>query len=403
MSTKHDYSTLFYYSPLPKWVYDLKTYKILDVNQAAIDVYGYNKEEFLKLTIKDLRPEEEIPKLKAALEKVDALQGNIHFGVFTHKKKNGTEIRVDVNGHKVAFQGKDCIMVVCQDTTDKEEYLLKLQESERRLKSASEIAKIGYWKFDVVSNSLFWSDKVYEIWEVEKEGFKISFEYFYNSIHPDDIAIFEREHEAAISGLTELNFIHRIVLTNGTVKWVRQMGRLNKNQDGTPLSFEGTVQDITSQKKEEQHLKLLESVITNTNDAVLITEAEPQDKPGPRIVYVNEAFTRMTGYTADEVIGKTPRLLQGPKTDKKELMRLGKALRKWKPCEATLVNYKKSGEAFWINFSMTPVADEKGWYTHWIAVERDVTAAKNEQLQKELLNKISVVFSEANLKCSLEQ
>src|SRR5690606_10969288 len=89
--------------------------------------------------------------------------------------------------------------------------------------------------------------------------------------------------------------------------------------------------------------------------------------------------------------------------DKKELMRLGKALRNWEPCEATLVNYKKNGEPFWINFSMTPVADEKGWYTHWIAVERDVTAAKNEQLQKELLNKISVVFSEATLKCSLEQ
>src|SRR5690606_3217945 len=151
------------------------------------------------------------------------------------------------------------------------------------------------------------------------------------------------------------------------------------------------------------HLKLLQSVVTNTNDAILITEAEPQDEPGPKIVYVNDAFTRMTGYTAEEVIGQSPRLLQGPKTDKKELMRLGKALRNWEPCEATLVNYKKNGEPFWINFSMTPVADEKGWYNHWIAVERDVTAAKNEQLQKELLNKISVVFSEATLKCSLEQ
>src|SRR5690606_32809371 len=216
----------------------------------------------------------------------------------------------------------------------------------------------------------------------EKDGFKISFEYFYNSIHPDDIAIFEREHEAAISGLTELNFIHRIVLTNGTVKWVRQMGRLNKNQDGTPLSFEGTVQDITSQKREEQHLKLLESVITHTSDAVLITEAEPQDKPGPKIVYVNEAFTRMTGYAADEVIGKTPRLLQGRQPDRKDMMGLGKALRNWEPCEATLVNYKKNGGAFCINFAMTRIASEKGWYAHWIAVERDVTAAKNEQLQK---------------------
>jgi PAS domain S-box-containing protein len=66
----------------------------------------------------------------------------------------------------------------------------------------------------------------------------------------------------------------------------------------------------TKQKKEEERLKLLESVITNTNDAVIITEAEPFDLPGPRIIYVNEAFTKMTGYT-EEVIGSTPRISTG--------------------------------------------------------------------------------------------
>lgn len=133
------------------------------------------------------------------------------------------------------------------------------------------------------------------------------------------------------------------------------------------------IRDISKQKREEQHLKLLESVITHTNDAILITEAEPQDEPGPRIIYVNEAFTKMTGYSAEEVIGKSPRILQGPKTDRKELKRLGEALRKWEPCEVTVINYKKNGDEFWINFSVSPVADEKGWYTHWISIERDVT------------------------------
>src|SRR5690606_5107526 len=113
--------------------------------------------------------------------------------------------------------------------------------------------------------------------------------------------------------------------------------------------------DITAQKEEEQKLKLLESVITNTNDAVMITEAEPFDEPGPRIIYVNEAFTKMTGYTSKEVIGKTPRILQGPNSDRTELARLGKALRNWESCEITVVNYKKNGEEFWINMSVTPV------------------------------------------------
>ncbi|MEQ9310371.1 MAG: PAS domain S-box protein [Balneolaceae bacterium] len=152
--------------------------------------------------------------------------------------------------------------------------------------------------------------------------------------------------------------------------------------------------DVTEKVEENHHLKLLQSVITNTKDAVLITEAEPFDEPGPRIIYVNEAFTEMTGYTAEEVIGKTPRILQGPNSNYEELARLGKKMRNWESCEATTINYKKNGEEFWINFKLTPVADETGWYTHWISIERDVTEEKNKELEKELLAQISLIFNE---------
>ena len=154
--------------------------------------------------------------------------------------------------------------------------------------------------------------------------------------------------------------------------------------------------DITEQKKEEHQLKLLNSVVTNTTDAVLITEAEPFDEPGPRIIYVNDAFTKMTGYTADEVIGKSPRFLQGPNSNKKELAKLGTALRNRETYEITTINYKKNGEEFWINFTVTPVADEKGCYTHSIAIERDVTEQKNKELEQELLAKISINFNAEN-------
>src|SRR6056297_2885962 len=150
--------------------------------------------------------------------------------------------------------------------------------------------------------------------------------------------------------------------------------------------------NITAQRNEKTHLKLLESVITNTNDAVLITEAEPLDEPGPKIIFVNEAFTKMTGYSSKEVIGKTPRLLQGPNSDRKELAKLGRSLRKWEPCEITTINYKKTGEEFWINFTVCPVANDQGWYTHWIAIERDVTEQKNKELDAKLFTRISEDF-----------
>ncbi|WP_162276962.1 PAS domain S-box protein [Mucilaginibacter pedocola] len=154
------------------------------------------------------------------------------------------------------------------------------------------------------------------------------------------------------------------------------------------------IRDITQRKKEEKHLKLLESVITNTSDSILVTEAEPFDEPGPRIIYVNEAFTKMTGYTPEEVIGQTPRMFQGPKTKRAELDRLKASMQKWEPCEISTINYKKNGDEFWVNISIVPVANDKGWYTHWVAVERDISKKKNEDLQKELLAETSLIFSE---------
>jgi PAS domain S-box-containing protein len=124
--------------------------------------------------------------------------------------------------------------------------------------------------------------------------------------------------------------------------------------------------DAKDKIEEEQRLKLHEKVINSTSDSILITEAEPQDEPGPRIVYVNEAFTKMTGYSAEEVMGKNPRFLQGPDSDYEELRKLGEKMRRWEPSEITVLNYTKTGEPFWVNFAVSPVADEKGWYTHWI-------------------------------------
>ncbi|MFD1378854.1 hybrid sensor histidine kinase/response regulator [Fodinicurvata halophila] len=143
--------------------------------------------------------------------------------------------------------------------------------------------------------------------------------------------------------------------------------------DGLAVYF----RDITEERALQAQLRLLETAVSRQSDILLITEAAPIDAPhGPRIVYVNDAFTRRTGYTREEVIGKTPRILQGPKTQMTELARIRRALEKWQPVRAELINYRKSGEEIWLELDIVPLADEKGWYTHWVSVERDITARK---------------------------
>ncbi|WP_026305975.1 PAS domain-containing sensor histidine kinase [Thioalkalivibrio sp. ALMg9] len=142
--------------------------------------------------------------------------------------------------------------------------------------------------------------------------------------------------------------------------------------------------DVTEERKQQQELKLLRAAISRINDIVLITEAEPIEYPGPRIIFANEAFERRTGYTRDEAIGNTPRMLQGPGTQPAELRRIRRALEQWRPVRAELLNYTKSGEELWLELDIVPLADETGWFTHWVSVERDVTAKRG--LERELMN-----------------
>ncbi|HBE21765.1 MAG TPA: PAS domain-containing protein [Cyanobacteria bacterium UBA11149] len=150
------------------------------------------------------------------------------------------------------------------------------------------------------------------------------------------------------------------------------------------LSF---MRDITKRKQDEERLRLLESAVFNANDAIVITEADPLDKPGPRIVYVNQGFTRMTGYAVEEAIGKTPRFLQGPKTDRAQADVIRDTLARWEPVRAELINYRKDGSEFWVELNIVPIVDDNGNYTHWMAIERDITERKQSETASAKLEK----------------
>ncbi len=122
--------------------------------------------------------------------------------------------------------------------------------------------------------------------------------------------------------------------------------------------------------------RLLEICIDQLNDAIVITEAEPINNPGPRIIWANKVFFERNGYTPEEIIGQSPRILQGPDTDRDVLDKVRAALEKWAPIRAETLNYRKDGSTYWNEFQIVPVANEKGWFTHWVSVQRDITERK---------------------------
>jgi PAS domain S-box-containing protein len=244
------YQVLFQNNPQPMWVYDTRTLTFLEVNTAAIQQYGYSRDEFLAMTILDIRPPEDISRLKATLpiKELDP-EGSIRkSGIWRHRKKDGSLIDVDISSEPVNFDGRPA----------------------------------------------------------------------------------------------------RLVLLN----------------------------DVTELKNYSAQLRLLETCVDRLNDIVIITETELFDEGGPRIVFVNNAFVRRTGYSKEEAIGRSPSFLHGPKTSQSALNRINKALKALKPIREEVIKYTKTGEEIWWEIDIVPVFDDTSKCTHFVSIERDVTERK---------------------------
>ncbi|MDH4400511.1 MAG: EAL domain-containing protein [Burkholderiaceae bacterium] len=128
-------------------------------------------------------------------------------------------------------------------------------------------------------------------------------------------------------------------------------------------------------------LDLANRIIEHSNDSILISLAEPIDRPGPRVVYANETFSKQTGYNQEDIIGNNPRILHGPDTDLATLARIRKGLAAWQPIREEVLNYKKNGEAFWQDLNIFPLPNAAGEFTHWVSIQRDITERKLAEQQ----------------------
>ena len=134
--------------------------------------------------------------------------------------------------------------------------------------------------------------------------------------------------------------------------------------------------DVTTRRKSQEQLMLLETCISRLNDIVLIAEALPGNEQVPYTVFVNQAFELHTGYSRHEVLGQSPGKLLGPGTTPDELQQMARTLLKNSQARSELLIYRKDGSCFWLELEIVRVAAPEGELTHWVAVGRDVTQRK---------------------------
>jgi len=163
---------------------------------------------------------------------------------------------------------------------------------------------------------------------------------------------------------------------NGELYWESASISAIKDQEGVITHFVAIKEDVTAMKEAREELAKLSIVASKTDNGVIIT-----DKRG-YIEWINDGFTRITGYTLEEVAGKKPgEILQGPLTDQETVTKIRESLKKKHGFSAEILNYHKNGDIYWLSMNITPVLDEKGDLTHFIAVENDITERKRAEVE----------------------
>ena len=146
--------------------------------------------------------------------------------------------------------------------------------------------------------------------------------------------------------------------------------------------FSYVVEDVTDRRAAEAERRLLAATVEQAAESILVT-GPGIDAPGPEILYANEAHARMFGYTLDEIVGRTPRMYQGPETDRAVLDRIRRRLEAGESVQAETVNYRKDGTPFVLEWEIAPVRDDAGEITNWVGTQRDVT--ERRRLEHEVL------------------
>lgn len=259
------YKNLFENNPMPMWVYDIETLRFCDVNPAAIGHYGYSREEFLSMTLRDIVPADMNTTLLDRISRNE--QGFNRLSGLRHRKKNGSVIFVEAVSHTIEYgKGKKRLAMI-NDITERLTAEQKIRKSERLLAKTQQITRIGSWELDVATNRLYWSDELYRIYGLPPQEGPITYEGFWEFMHPDDLEMMERTIKTALKELTAYSCHYRIVRRDGEIRIIHGQGEVEVDEKGA-IRLSGVANDVTERKLAEEQLARQNEELTKTNAAL---------------------------------------------------------------------------------------------------------------------------------------
>jgi PAS domain S-box-containing protein len=367
---------------------DKESMEIIDANNAAVKFYGYSHNLLINKKYYEICPDS--THLNFNVTKTN-ITGTNQLIISNHILADGTNKFVEVAFSFLEAKEREIVYAIIHDISERIIAQKELVESEKKYRALFDNIQDGIFiiqdaKFVLCNNAL--ADMLgYKVEELIGEPFG-------RVIAPEDFDLVVGRYKHRLEGLDVPNsYEFRACHKDPSINVYLQLHVGVTEFNGKPTSI-GTVKNITGKKDADKKLRELSEIIRQTQSTVILTDVQG------KIVYVNNAFTELTGYTSEEVIGQSPNILKWDNTCRNIFTQLWDHILKGRSWRGELLNKKKDGTKFWVKVSISPIMDEKGTIINFVAIEDDITFEKyareeihkNEKLLSTVLNNAPIVL-----------
>lgn len=361
---------LYELSPLGIALTDMNG-RYIEFNEAFRKITGYPVDELKELDYWALTPQEYESQEAAQLDSLSRLG---RYGPYAkeYRQKNGNLIPIQLNGTLIAGKdGKKYIWSIVEDITERKQAELQMKERELQYRTLANSGQALIWTSDTNKLCSYYNN----VW-LNFTGHSLEDEVsrsWTEGVHPDDVNRCVAVYESAFDRRENFSMDYRLRRHDGEYRWLQDDGCPRFNSQGEFIGYIGYCLDITERKRTEENLKITASVFENTQEAVLITDANNT------IIDVNPAFFQITGYTREEVLGLNPTVLSSGRQDKAYYEAMWQALQQKKSWRGEIWNRRKSGEVYAELLSISVICDDYGKVVRYVGVFSDITHIKEHE------------------------
>ena len=374
-TTRH--ASLIANHPAPMLVIDPSDGRIVDANKAAIDFYGWPPERLTSMHFEDIDAVGRARTWVPGTDDRDSVSGGV---VSRHRTAYGALRNVEVYAGPSSVGERELALAIVQDVTERQRAEQALRESEERLSLVLRGSDEGWWDWDLKADRMHHSPRWWSMLGYEPGELPADADLWRRLAHPDDLPAVDQVMASSIAAGAELGEAEfRLRHKDGHYVPVLARAFASRDATGQVVRLSGTNSDLTDRMKADEERRLAQMVFASTGEGITVTDASG------RILEVNPAFERITGFARADVIGRNPRVLQSGRHDKAFYRGMWEVLAQTGQWRGEIWNRRRNGEVYPEWLTVSAVRDGAGRTTHYVGIFSDISTVKEAQEQLEFL------------------